>query len=112
MSVGSDIHEEPRPLAPPMDRRHAIVPCESVPYFLSTADAAIILLSSLAGGTLYQWSIGNPTPNLLPHCAVGLLASFIHILRISGSGYYDFQSASKPRVEAVDILVSWFTTGL
>ena len=112
MSVGSDIHEKPGPLAPPIERRHATFPCESVPYVLSTADAAIIVLSSLISGTLYQWSMGNTTPNLLPHCAVGLLASFIHILRISGGGYYDFQYASKPRVEAVDILVSWVTTGL
>ena len=89
MSVGSDIREKPGPLAPPAERRHATFPCESVPYVLSTADAAIIMLSSLIGGTLYQWSIGNPMPNLLPHCAVGLLASFIHILRISGGGYYD-----------------------
>ena len=112
MSVGSDIHQEPGPLAPATGRRHTTVPCESVPYVLATADAAIIVLFSLIGGTLYQWSIDNPTPNLLPHCAVGLLASFIHILRISGSGYYDFQYASKPRIETVDIVVSWVTTGL
>jgi undecaprenyl-phosphate galactose phosphotransferase/putative colanic acid biosynthesis UDP-glucose lipid carrier transferase len=112
MSVGSDIHEKPGPFAPPDQRRQTTFPCESVPYVLSTADAAVIVLSSLIGGTLYQWSIGNPMPDLLPHCAVGLLASFIHILRISGGGYYDFQYASKPRVEAVDILVSWATTGL
>lgn len=112
MSVGSDINEKPGHLAPAIERRNATFPCESVPYVLSTADAAIIVLSSLIGGTLYQWSIGSPTPNLLPHCAVGLLASFIHILRISGSGYYDFQFASKPRVEAVEIMVSWVTTGL
>ena len=112
MSVGSDIHEKPGALAPPVRQRQTTFPCESVPYVLSTADAAVIVLSSLIGGTLYQWSIGNPTPSLLPHCAVGLLASFIHILRISGGGYYDFQYASKPRVEAVDILVSWATTGL
>ena len=112
MSVGSDIHQEPGPLAPATGRQHTTVPCESVPYVLATADAAIIVLFSLIGGTLYQWSIDNPTPNLLPHCAVGLLASFIHILRISGSGYYDFQYASKPRIETVDIVVSWVTTGL
>jgi Undecaprenyl-phosphate glucose phosphotransferase len=112
MSVGSDINQKPGHLAPAIERRNATFPCESVPYVLSTADAAIIVLSSLIGGTLYQWSIGSPTPNLLPHCAVGLLASFIHILRISGSGYYDFQFASKPRVEAVEIMVSWVTTGL
>jgi undecaprenyl-phosphate galactose phosphotransferase/putative colanic acid biosynthesis UDP-glucose lipid carrier transferase len=112
MSVGSDINQKPGHLAPAIERRNATFPCESVPYVLSTADAAIIVLSSLIGGTLYQWSIGSPTPNLLPHCAVGLLASFIHVLRISGSGYYDFQFASKPRVEAVEIMVSWVTTGL
>ena len=112
MSVGSDIHQEPGPLAPATGRRHTTFPCELVPYVLATADAAIIVLFSLIGGTLYQWSIDNPTPNLLPHCAVGLLASFIHILRISGSGYYDFQYASKPRIETVDIVVSWVTTGL
>lgn len=112
MSVGSDINEKTGHLGPAIERRTATFPCESVPYVLSTADAAIIVLSSLLAGTLYQWSIGNPTPNLLPHCAVGLLASFIHILRISGSGYYDFQFASKPRVEAVEIIVSWVTTGL
>ena len=112
MSVGSDINQKPGHLTPAIERRNATFPCESVPYVLSTADAAIIVLSSLIGGTLYQWSIGSPTPNLLPHCAVGLLASFIHILRISGSGYYDFQFASKPRVEAVEIMVSWVTTGL
>src|SRR6476646_174658 len=111
MSVGSDIHEEPSPLAA-TGRRRTTFPCESVPYVLATADAAIIVLSSLIGGTLYHWAIELPTPNVLPHCAVGLLASFIHILRISGSGYYDFQYASKPRIEAVDIVVSWVTTGL
>jgi undecaprenyl-phosphate galactose phosphotransferase/putative colanic acid biosynthesis UDP-glucose lipid carrier transferase len=112
MSVGSDINEKPGHLSPAIERGKTTFPCESVPYVLSTADAAVIVLSSLLGGTLYQWSIGSPTPNLLPHCAVGLLASFIHILRISGSGYYDFQFASKPRVEAVEIIVSWVTTGL
>src|SRR5260370_37722785 len=112
MSVGSDFNEHPGDLAQALEGRKATFPCESVPYVLSTADAAVIVLSSLIGGTLYQWSIGSPTPNLLPHCAVGLLASFIHILRISGGGYYDFQFASKPRVEAVEIMVSWVTTGL
>ncbi len=57
-------------------------------------------------------SLGNPVPNILPHCAVGLLASFIYILRMSGSGYYEFPDCAKPRVEIGDILVCWFTTGL
>src|SRR5580698_3829925 len=109
MSVGSDIHKG---RAPALDRPRSTFPCESVPYVLSTADAAIIVLSSLISGVVYQWSLGNPTPNLLPHCAVGLLAAFIHILRISGSGYYDFQNATNPRVEAVDVVVSWIITGL
>jgi undecaprenyl-phosphate galactose phosphotransferase/putative colanic acid biosynthesis UDP-glucose lipid carrier transferase len=56
--------------------------------------------------------VGNPVPNILPHCAVGLLASFIHVLRMSGSNYYDFPDSAKPRVEIGEILVCWFTTGL
>ena len=70
------------------------------------------MLSSLAGAIGYQLLAGNPMPDVLPHCAVGLLASFIHILRMRGSGYYDFPENAKPRVEIVEILVSWFTTGL
>jgi len=112
MSVSSDIREKHAQLTSPLDRPGSTFPCESIPYILSTADAAIIVLSSLISGTVYQWSLGNPTPSLLPHCAVGLLASFIHILRISGGGYYDFQNASKPRLETVDIVVSWIITGL
>ena len=111
MSIGSEVRNHGDRLAPSA-RRSATLPCESVPYILSTVDAAIILLSSLISGTGYQWWIGDPTPSLLPFCAVGLLASFIYILRISSSGYYDFQFAAKPPVEIVDIIVSWVTTGL
>ena len=57
-------------------------------------------------------SAGNPIPSILPHCAVGLLASLIHILRMNGKGYYDFPDSAKPRVEFSEILVCWFTTGL
>jgi undecaprenyl-phosphate galactose phosphotransferase/putative colanic acid biosynthesis UDP-glucose lipid carrier transferase len=46
----------------------------------------------------------------LPHCAWPL-ASFIHILRISGTGYYDFPDCASP-AEIGAILVCWFTTGL
>src|SRR5262249_32837997 len=42
---------------------------------------------------------------------VGLFASFIHILRMSGSGYYDFPDSAKPRVEITQILVCWLSTG-
>ena len=51
-------------------------------------------------------------PDILPHCAVGLLASFIYILRMSGGGFYDFPDGAKPRVEIGEILVCWLTTGL
>jgi Undecaprenyl-phosphate glucose phosphotransferase len=85
---------------------------EAIPYLLSTADAFVILLSSVAGGVGYQAALGNDLPSVLPHCAVGLLASFIYILRLSGSGYYDFSDSAKPRVEIGQILICWFSTGL
>src|SRR5664279_1909928 len=112
MSFGSDIRNKAAQLDGFPGKPTSSFSSEAIPYFLSTADAFVILLSSIAGGIGYQLSVGNPMPNILPHCAVGLLASFIHILRMSGSGYYDFPDSAKPRVEIGEVLVCWFTTGL
>src|SRR6202795_1093163 len=108
MSLGSEVggttgHQlrEPSSLSP-----------EFIPYLLSTADAFIVLIASIVSGIAYQVAIGNEIPNILPHAAVGLLASFIYVLRMSGSGYYDFPECAKPHVETTNILVYWFTTGL
>jgi Undecaprenyl-phosphate glucose phosphotransferase len=83
-----------------------------IPYVLATADALVILITSVLGGIAFQVALGNEIPNILPHAAVGLLASFIYILRMSGSGHYDFPECAKPQVETANILVYWFTTGL
>jgi undecaprenyl-phosphate galactose phosphotransferase/putative colanic acid biosynthesis UDP-glucose lipid carrier transferase len=112
MSVGSDIRDKVGQLDESSSKPPASFSSDVIPYLLSTTDASVILLSSIAGGIGYQLSLGNPIPNILPHCAVGLLASFIQILRMSGSGYYDFPDSAKPRVEIGEILVCWFTTGL
>jgi Undecaprenyl-phosphate glucose phosphotransferase len=112
MSIGSDIRDKAGQLRESSGNPPASFSSDAIPYFLATADAFIILMSSLAGGIGYQLALGNSIPNILPHCAVGLLASFIHILRMSGSGYYDFPDSAKPRVEIGAILVCWFTTGL
>jgi Undecaprenyl-phosphate glucose phosphotransferase len=110
MSISSDIRDKTGQDFP--ERPSASFSSEAIPYLLSTTDAFIILASSVIGGIGYQLAMGNPVPGVLPHCAVGLLASFIHILRMSGSGYYDFPDCAKPRVETGAILVCWFTTGL
>src|SRR5580704_7303900 len=112
MAYGSDTHDKTARLDDISDKPPSSFSSEAIPYFLSTTDAFVILVSSVAGGIGYQLSVGNPMPNILPHCAVGLLASFIHILRMSGSGYYDFPDCAKPRVEIGEILVCWLTTGL
>ena len=112
MSIGSDVRHKTGQLEDSSGGPPASFSSDAIPYLLSTADAFIILLSSIIGGIGYQLSVGNSMPNILPYCAVGLLASFIHILRMSGSGYYDFPDCAKPRVEIGEILVCWFTTGL
>src|SRR3979490_2847307 len=112
MTIGSEIRDKVNQLDGSLGRPPTSISSDAIPYFLSTADAFIILLSSIAGGIGYQLSVGNPVPNILPHCAVGLLASFIRILRMSGGGYYDFPDCARPRVEIGEILVCWFTTGL
>jgi hypothetical protein len=85
---------------------------EFTPYLLPTVDAFIIVLSCVASGVGYHLLIGGPIPEILPLCAVGSLASFIYISRMSGSGYYELQEGAKPRLELREILVCWFTTGL
>jgi Undecaprenyl-phosphate glucose phosphotransferase len=90
----------------------SLLSSEFIPYVLSTTDAFVILMTSILGGIAYQVALGNEIPSILPHAAVGLLASFIYILRMSGLGYYDFPECTKPHVETANILVYWFTTGL
>jgi Undecaprenyl-phosphate glucose phosphotransferase len=112
MSIGSDIGSEMSQLDNFASKSSANFSSDAIPYILSAADIFIILLSSLAGGIGYQVLVGNPKPDILPLCAVGLLAGFIHVLRMSGGGYYDFPDSARPRVEAREILVCWSTTGL
>lgn len=112
MSIGSGTRERADQVDIPANRPSARLSSGAVPYLLSTADAFVIVAASIGSGVGYQLAIGNSVPSILPHCAVGLLASFIHILRMSGGGYYDFPDCAKPRVEIGEILVCWFTTGL
>src|ERR1700682_589874 len=112
MSIGSDIRDKRGQLEDFSSEPPANFSSDAIPYLLSTADAFIILLSSLVGEFGYQLSVGNPLPDILPHCAVGLLAGLIYILRMNGSGYYGFPESAKPRVEINEILICWFTTGL
>jgi Undecaprenyl-phosphate glucose phosphotransferase len=111
LSIGSNIRDKPGQLEDFSSEAPASLSSNAIPYLLTTADAFIIVLSSLAGGIGYQLAVGN-SPNILPHCAVGLFASFIHILRMSGNGYYNFTDSAKRRVEVGEILICWFTTGL
>ena len=112
MLIESNARDEADQLDVQSSRRSAKLSSSAVPYLLSTADAFVIVVSSILSGIGYQLAVGNAVPDILPHCAVGLLASFIHILRMSGGGYYDFPESTKPRVEITEILVCWFTTGL
>jgi Undecaprenyl-phosphate glucose phosphotransferase len=92
-------------------RSSARFPTGSIPYVLRALDTFIILLSCLAGGIGYHLYIGDAF-EVLPLCAVGLLASLIYILRMNGSDYYELQESAKPRLEVREILVCWFSTGL
>src|SRR5258708_35108743 len=111
MSLGSEGGGKTEPSGHQLGESSSFSP-EFLPYVLATADAFVILITSVLAGVVYQVAVGNEIPNILPHAAVGLLASFIYILRLSGSGYYDFPECAKPHVETSNILVFWFTTGL
>ena len=112
MRMGSEVRADEPKLGAPLQRKLVAFPCEAVPYLLSTADALIVLFASLFGGFTYHWVTSTPMPDLSAYFALGLVASFVHIVRMGGRGYYDFESAAKPTVEIVEVLISWFTTGL
>lgn len=111
MSIGSEITNR-EAVARTCDGSKATFPCEAIPYLLSTTDALIILMVSLFGGFFYHWITETPIPDLTAYVALGLIASFIHIVRLGGRGYYDFERAAKPGVEIAEVLVCWFTTTL
>jgi undecaprenyl-phosphate galactose phosphotransferase/putative colanic acid biosynthesis UDP-glucose lipid carrier transferase len=112
MLIGSEVSDRKPGVEASLERPPLTFPCEAVPYLLSTADALVILLASLFGGFSYHWVSGTPIPDLSAYFALGLIASLTHIVSLGGRGYYDFESAAKPTVEIVEILISWFTTGL
>jgi undecaprenyl-phosphate glucose phosphotransferase len=99
-------------LAVTPQRTPVTFPCEVIPYLLSTVDALIILLAALLGCFAYHWGTGTPIPDLSAYFALGLFASFIHVARLSGQGYYEFESAAKPSVEIAEVTVAWLGTGL
>jgi Undecaprenyl-phosphate glucose phosphotransferase len=112
MSIGSDIRDKTGPLGDLSHRPPSSFSSDAIPYVLSTVDAAIIVISSLIGGVGYQLLAGNRMLSLLPYCTVGLLAGLLYVLRMKGTGHYDFPDSAKPRVEIGEILVCWLTTGL
>jgi Undecaprenyl-phosphate glucose phosphotransferase len=112
MSIGSEIREGQANVDAPFERHRMTFPSEAIPYLLSTTDALIVLFVSLFGGFFYHWATGTVIPDLKAYVALGLIASFIHIVRLSGRGYYDFERAAKPTVEIVEVLICWFSTAL
>ena len=108
MSYGSEAGQRDAAFA----RSRISFPCEAIPYLLSTADALIIVLSALISGVAYHFITDTPLPDAAAYFAVGLVASFVHIVRLGGRGYYDFDVACKPGVETVEVIISWFTTAL
>lgn len=112
MSIGSEISNHNSDVTAPFESPRGAFPSEALPYLLSTGDALIILLVSLFGAFFYHRVTGTPVPDLTAYVALGLIASFIHIVRLSGSGYYDFERAARPRVEITEVVICWFTTTL
>jgi Undecaprenyl-phosphate glucose phosphotransferase len=112
MAIGSEFSDQKRATRALLVGSPLTFPCEAVPYLLSTMDAMVISLSSVFGGFVYPWLSDLPLPDLSAYFALGLIASLVHIVRLSATGYYEFERAAKPNVETIDVLVSWFATGL
>ena len=112
MPKAADVTDQKRPVKVSSGHPTFTFPCGAVPYLLATLDATVITLSSLFGGFFYHWLFDVPVHDLSAYFALGLIASLVHVVRLGGSGYYEFENAAKPTSEMVEVLVSWFTTGL
>ena len=114
MSIESGIRHKLGEIEHSIDRSAARFSTEIIPSVLPALDAFIILLACLAGGSTYHFWIGAPN-DIVAQCAVGFLAGFIYVLRMSRSGHYELQESAKPWLElreGLEILACWFTTGL
>lgn len=110
MSLGSEVGDKTGTAQ--RELRRSLVSQGLVPYVLATADAFAIQCTSILSDAGYQLAAGYDFPSVLPLAGVGLIASFVYILRMSGGGHYDFPECAKPHVEIGNILVCWLTTGL
>jgi Undecaprenyl-phosphate glucose phosphotransferase len=112
MSLRTEITNQGSDINATSETQRATFSYEAVPYLVSSADALVILLASIVGAVFYHWASDTPLPELNAYFALGLIASFIHIARLGGQGYYDFEQVAKPGVEAIQVLICWFTTVL
>jgi undecaprenyl-phosphate galactose phosphotransferase/putative colanic acid biosynthesis UDP-glucose lipid carrier transferase len=112
MSIGSNVSEHRAGLERPSKWSQVSFSFEAIAYVLRTTDALVILLSGLFGAFFYHWVSQTPLPNLVEYYALGLIASFLYIVRQNGRGYYAFECAAKPDVEITEVLVSWLVTTL
>ncbi|WP_083841339.1 undecaprenyl-phosphate glucose phosphotransferase [Bradyrhizobium sp. STM 3843] len=112
MSIKSDVNEQTAHYAYSVSPNSKALSSGLVSYGLLSCDATVIFVSALIGGVGYQFLAGNSGSEYVLESGVGLLASILYVLRMHGSGHYDFQEIAKPRVELKEILVCWFSTGL
>jgi undecaprenyl-phosphate galactose phosphotransferase/putative colanic acid biosynthesis UDP-glucose lipid carrier transferase len=112
MSIESGVGEKVGDAEYSSGRATASFSTEFIPHILQVIDLFIILSSCLAGAVIYSLLTSSFISEILPQCAVGLLASFIYIFRMNSGDYYSLQESTKPRIEIREILVCWFTTGL
>jgi Undecaprenyl-phosphate glucose phosphotransferase len=112
MTIGSNVGESVAGLKDSSRHARARISPETVQYVLATADTLIIVLSSLFGAFFYHWISETAQPDVIGYYALGLIASFIYVVPLSGRGYYDFERVVKPGVEIVQVLFSWCMTVL
>ncbi|WP_407158803.1 undecaprenyl-phosphate glucose phosphotransferase [Bradyrhizobium sp. STM 3557] len=112
MSIDSNINQQATYSGYSVDQGSKTLSSDLVSYLLLGSDAIVILISALVAGVSYQFLAGKTGSDYVLQCGIGLLAGTLYVLRMHGSGHYNFQEVAKPRVELRDILMCWFSTGL
>jgi Undecaprenyl-phosphate glucose phosphotransferase len=112
MSIESNVNQQATYSGYSVDQGSKTLSSDLVSYLLLSGDAIVILVCALIAGVSYQFLAGKTGSDYVLQCGIGLLAATLYVLRMHGSGHYNFQEIAKPRVELRDILMCWFSTGL
>jgi undecaprenyl-phosphate galactose phosphotransferase/putative colanic acid biosynthesis UDP-glucose lipid carrier transferase len=88
------------------------IPCAAIGGIFAAADAAAIVIASLAGASFYQVLISGASWNPNLHLGAGVTAALLYLMVARSSGFYQVADIFSQRRVSARILWQWLLTSL